>query len=222
MPKILDLFCGGGGASMGYHRAGFEVCGMDNVYHPRYPFDFSLGDAINYLKYIVEHSNLNGIDAIHTSPPCQAYSKSTKSRRNKGITYPDLLGETRELLEKTGLPWIIENTPGAPMRADYTLCGSQFGLKVVRHRLFEVSWGPTNWQMPPCSHPPDVVTICGHGTPSWTRKRRAALGLVPNVSVDEKRKIMECEWMNREELSQAIPPTYTEFIGKELLKCLGY
>lgn len=194
---------------MGYHRAGFEVVGVDIKPQPRYPFEFHQADAMTYP--------LDGFDAIHASPPCQAYSVAAASRRNEGHEYPDLVASTRARLQANDAPWIIENVPGAPVRADFLLCGSQFGLKIVRHRLFEVSW-PVTLLMPPCSHDRDSVSIVGHGTPSWVRKDRIKRGLHPNISVAEKRDRMEMPWADRYSLSLAIPPAYTEFIGKHLLE----
>ncbi len=192
---------------MGYHRAGFDdITGIDNKPQKRYPFKFIQADA---LEYLAEHGH--EYDFIHASPPCQAYSIAALSRRNQGVVYDDLIGPVRTMLNKSGKHWIIENVVGAPMRADVILCGSIFGLPIARHRLFEFSF-----EFPilvnPCNHNRNLITICGHGTPSHTRNLRARRGLKKNVSVDEKRAAMEIEWMNREELSQAIPPAYTEFI----------
>lgn len=199
---------------MGYHRAGFEVVGVDIKPQPRYPFEFIQADAMTFP--------LDGFDVIHASPPCQAYSVASKSRRNQGVEYADLLALTRVRLIAAGVPWIIENVPGAPMRADFLLCGSQFGLKLVRHRWFEVNWLQDFALAPACSHDANSVSIVGHGTPSWVRRDRIKRGLHPNISVAMKREIMDCPWMARDELSQAIPPAYTHFIGDQLMVQLGY
>jgi DNA (cytosine-5)-methyltransferase 1 len=207
MPRLLDLFCGAGGAAMGYHRAGFEVVGVDNRPMPHFPFEFHQADATNYP--------LEGFDVIHASPPCQLYSQSTNSQKNAGKEYPDLLPPTRLRLQMSGLPWVIENVPGAPMRPDYKLCGCHFGLKLRRQRWFETSWQGFDMQ-PPCNHPEPVVSVVGHGTPSWVKEK---LGFNPSIA--HYRAAMDIDWMNRSELSQAIPPAYTEYIGAQLLEALA-
>lgn len=116
-PLLLDLFCGAGGAAKGYHDAGFDIIGVDNRPQPRYPYPFIQADAMTY--------DLDGYDAIHASPPCQAYAVAAQSQRNAGKVYPDLLAATRDRLNAAGVPWIIENVPGAPMRADLNICGCQ-------------------------------------------------------------------------------------------------
>jgi DNA (cytosine-5)-methyltransferase 1 len=204
-PRLLDLFCGAGGSAMGYSRAGFEVVGVDIAPQPHYPFEFHQGDALAFLLRDMH------FDAIHASPPCQAYTLGGVGLRKAGKVYPDLLGPTRDLLESTGLPWVIENVPGAPMRADYQLCGCQFSLELRRVRLFETSWHGFE-MMSPHQHPHPVPSVTGHGTPSWVRKQ---LGYNPTIK--QYREAMGIDWMNRGELSQAIPPAYTEFIGRQLI-----
>lgn len=211
-PRLLDLFCGAGGCSVGYSRAGFEVVGVDHEPQPRYPFEFVQADALIALAgkaFVAE------FDAIHASPPCQAYSVSAQSRRNAGHAYPDLLAPTREALTASGLPWVLENVPLAPMRPDYRLCGCQFGLNLRRQRWFETSWNAFDLT-PPCNHPYPVPSVVGHGTPSWVR---AQLGY--NPTIHDYRASMGIDWMNRNELSQAIPPAYTEHIGASLLAHLA-
>ena len=132
-PKLLDLFCGAGGCSVGYHRAGFDVTGVDARPQPSYPFAFVQADALAYLG---EHGR--EYDAVHASPPCQRYSIARRIHGN-GETHPDLLEPTRAALVSNGRPWIIENVPGAPVRFPVLLCGLMFGLRVFRHRLFESS-----------------------------------------------------------------------------------
>ncbi len=201
-PVLLDLFCGAGGAAVGYSRAGFDVVGVDIKPQPHYPFEFVWADALDLCDW-------SEFDAIHASPPCQAYSVAVTEKAG----WPDLLPQTRELLERTGLPWVIENVPGAPMRADFMLCGSMFGLPGLRrHRLFETSWHGFALA-PPCRHDDDNVCVAGHGPdqhspfrynrPGWEDRKRAAMGI---------------DWMTRDEISQAIPPAYTEFIGRQLLE----
>lgn len=207
--RILDLFSGAGGAAMGYHRAGFEVVGVDIVARKRYPFEFHQADA---LEYLAEH--WHEFDAIHASPPCQAYSHSTAGFRNEGAEYPDLLAPTRKALEALPLPWVIENVPGAPMRADYTLCGCFFGLKLRRARHFETSWHGFS-MMPTHDHSGPSLSVIGDYS---TSAERAKLGRA--ATNDERNEAMGIDWMKGHELGLAIPPAYTEFIGRELLAAL--
>jgi DNA (cytosine-5)-methyltransferase 1 len=205
MPRLLDLFCGVGGAGEGYRQAGFDVTGVDIKPQKNNPHRFVLSDA---LEYVAEHGS--EYDAIHASPPCQAYSMAAQTQRNRGKVYPDLLAVTRCALQKTGRPWVIENVPGAPMRPDFKLCGCQFGMNLRRERWFETSWHAFAL-LPSCHHPFPVVSVVGHGTPTWVREK---LGYNPTIK--HYREAMGIDWMNREELSQAIPPTFTEYIGRYL------
>jgi DNA (cytosine-5)-methyltransferase 1 len=133
--RLLDLFCGAGGAAMGYHRAGFDVVGVDHRPQPNYPFEFIETDALTFLR---EGGPIRGwFDAIHASPPCQAYSAGARMRNGYAKDHPRLIEPLRELLIQTGLPYVIENVPEAPLRSPMRLCGSQFGLDVRRHRAFE-------------------------------------------------------------------------------------
>lgn len=209
-PLLLDLFCGAGGAAVGYHRAGFDVIGVDNRPQPNYPFEFVLGDALDALQ----NWDLEDVAAIHASPPCQAYS-AMRTTWNARSDHPDLLPATRWGLKQTELPWVIENVPGAPMEPHVKLCGSAFGLGIPgyqlrRHRLFEFSG---DWPMsPPCQHRGPVIGIYGdHG-----RDRRRKEGFGRYFSLDERKTAMGIDWMARDELDQAIPPAYTEYIGNAL------
>jgi DNA (cytosine-5)-methyltransferase 1 len=202
--KALDLFCSAGGVSMGLHRAGFDVEGVDIEPQPNYPFPFRQMDALT--------ADLHGYDLICASPPCQKYTKATLSQRTAGKEYPDLIAATREKLLASGVPWIMENVPGAPMRPDVILCGSMFGLRLVRHRWFECSFPIFNLMA--CQHPPNPVVAAGHGTPSWVRKQNGGKGF----TIAEVREAMGIDWMNRDELSLAIPPAYSEFLARQFLK----
>lgn len=206
-PKLLDLFCGAGGAGMGYHRAGFDVVGVDLKPQRHYPFLFIEDDALEFVRRNGHH-----FDVIHASPPCQAYSVASQTQRNQGKIYPDLVAPTRDALNQVGLPWIIENVPGAPVRPDIKICGCQVGLDLRRIRLFETSWGGTCADLPVHHHPYPVVSVTGHGTPTWVRQK---LGYNPTIA--HYRAAMGIDWMNRDELSQAIPPAYTEYVGRQLL-----
>ena len=203
-PRLLDLFCGAGGAAVGYARAGFEVVGVDIKPQPHYPFDFVLADALQVLGYAEEPGT--GFDAIHASPPCQGYMT--------GGTHwpaPRLIEPVRRLLEPTGLPYVIENVPGATLRADFVLCGSMFGLGIKRHRWFEVNWPHSPWTFA-CDHSRKITGVYGrpHG------KAGAWPGMLPSNKATWSRE-MDVDWMTTDELTQAIPPAYTEYIGGQLL-----
>lgn len=210
--RLLDLFCGAGGCSVGYHRAGFtDIVGVDNRPMPRYPFTFVQADA---LEYLARHGH--EFDAIHASPPCQAYSIARNNGAVKKV--PKLVGKVRQLLEKSHRHWVIENVPGSPLGFSAVLCGASFGLGVcgfdlARHRVFEAS---VFLMTQPCQHRRGkTIGVYGNGTNSFHRKLFGRC-----VSVDELRQAMGIDWMVRKELSQAIPPAYTEFIGRQLLDVL--
>lgn len=189
---------------MGYARAGFEVVGVDIKPQPHYPFEFIQADALTFP--------LDGFDAIHASPPCQHYTALRTLHRDR--TYPDLVAPIRERLAASGLPYIIENVPGAPLPNAVMLCGSMFGLKVKRHRLFESN--ELLFSAGPCGSHKDYVTVVGHDVRPLCPGRGKAppQGSLP-ISVG--RAAMGIEWMNRTELAQAIPPAYTEWLGRQLL-----
>jgi DNA (cytosine-5)-methyltransferase 1 len=212
MRKALDLFSGAGGAAMGLHRAGFEVTGVDHRPQPHYPFRFVQADALN------PPFDLDDFDLVWASPPCQAYSVANNIHGRKD--HPDLIEATRELLASGSVHYVIENVPGAPLRNPATLCGSHFGLGVKRHRLFESSFLVLARQCPK-GHPGDWVSVFGHTVLSrghvvgkakggGNRIRRRHLG----TSVG--REAMGIDWMTRKELSQAIPPAYSEYIGRQV------
>lgn len=202
-PVLLDLFCGAGGAAVGYHRAGWDVVGVDNRPQPHYPFQFVLGDAMTF--------DLDGYDAIHASPPCQAYS--TLNALNGYAHTTRLVGPIRERLVSTGLPYVIENVMGAPVYRIIRLCGGMFGLRTYRHRLFE-----SNYLLMEPAHPPHVIRTNGTG-----RQKRAQWDagfhacVVGNIGSYCGPAAMGIDWMTGREISQAIPPAYTEWIGKQLL-----
>ncbi len=202
--RALDLFCAAGGASMGISRAGFEVEGWDIKPQPHYPFKFHLGNALE--------ADLKGFDLIWASPPCQAYTKATLSQRNAGKQYPDLMAATRIKLQNSGIPFIIENTPGAPMRVDIILCGSMFGLRLIRHRWFECSFPIFNLTSP-CQHDPNPCVVVGHGTTSWARAKNNG----KCHTVAECKAAMGIDWMTRAELSQAIPPVYSQYLCRSFI-----
>jgi len=204
-PRLLDLFCGAGGAAVGYHRAGWDVIGVDIAPQPDYPYQFIEIDALTVPVSFISHF----FAAVHASPPCQRYIRSGLVDRER---HPDLLPAARELLEQTGLPWVIENVPGAPMRPDAVLCGSMFGLAVRRHRWFEFSWTEP-LPVPPCDHSQPIAGVYGnaHG------RSGAYDGMLPSDLVTWS-WAMGIDWMSTAELADAIPPAYTELIGHQLLQ----
>lgn len=217
-PRLLDLFCGGGGAAMGYHRAGFEVVGVDINPQPRYPFVFHQADALDVLDDGLSLGWLlqlgHGVDAIHASPPCQRYTIAQNARKNADA-HPDLVEPVRGCLRALGLPYVIENVKGAPMDNPVELCGVSFGLgsdgfELRRHRLFECSF-PV--MVPPCQHGlMPAAPVFGHNPGRDFRQRYGR-----TYSIEARREAMGIDWMNRDELSEAIPPAFTEHIGGYLM-----
>jgi DNA (cytosine-5)-methyltransferase 1 len=207
--RLLDLFCCAGGAAMGYHRAGFEVVGVDINPQPRYPFEFHQGDA---LEYLAAHGH--EFDVIHASPPCQHSSALTKGT-NKGREYVNLIPQTRALL--AGMPafTIIENVQGSGLRRDLTLCGEMFGLGVIRHRYFE-----TNWNVRQPEHVPHRGRVRGwrHGE-YFDGPYLAVHGEGGGKgTVAEWQAAMGIDWTcDRKSIAEAIPPAYAEFIGRQLV-----
>jgi len=204
-PRILDLFCGAGGAGMGYHLAGFEVVGVDINPQPRYPFEFHQGDALVYLR---EHGH--EFDAIHSSPPCQAHSSLTALTSTK--THCDMIPATRWELTRTGKAWVIENVPGAPLVSPVQVCGTAFGLKVARHRMFESNVALTGTGA--CSHKgKELYTVL-------TKSCRVIGDMRGPSSHQTGKAAMGVDWMTQMELGEAIPPAYTEFLGLQLRAAL--
>ena len=237
-PRLLDLFCGAGGAAKGYQRAGFYVVGVDIKPQPRYCGDeFHQADALTFP--------LEGFDAIHASPPCQAYSPLANMWSER--EYPQLIEAIRDRLAETEITFVIENVPGAPLLAPITLCGTMFGLgygdaDLRRHRCFEVHPGLFALQ-PPCSHGgrrtigvyggggsdprpdhrdprPRTVAVYGH-TGGYSKRQAAKVAGSPQqFPVAARREAMGIDWMTNDELCEAIPPAYTEWIGEHLMAVL--
>jgi len=206
---------------MGYHLAGFEVVGVDLKPQKHFPFEFVQADAMTFP--------LDGYDAIHASPPCQAYSIATaRWRANGSRVYPDLLEATRERLIAAGVPYVIENVEGAraKMREPVRLCGQMFGLGVVRHRLFEMNWFCWLPFHIPCAGAVqrDLVSVTGHGPPGRYYRAVTVAGHGGNsrtFRLQAWKDAMGIPWMSREEITQAIPPAYTEYIGNALMEHIG-
>lgn len=215
-PRLLDLFCGAGGCSVGYHRAGFDVVGVDINPQPNYPYDFVQADALDVLRGFNDGFQpwpISLFDAIHASPPCQFFSAATPEHaRNK---YVDLITPVRPLLELTGLPYVIENVERARpvMRDPVRICGSSLGLRVRRHRLFETNW---TLMVPPCNHADQgqPVGVYGEGSSKGQKRGRKA------DNEAEVLEVMGMPWADRKGATQAIPPTYAELIGHQLLQHL--
>ncbi len=200
--RLLDLFCGAGGAAVGLHRCGFEATGVDIHPQKHYPFHFIEGNALDFP--------LDGFDAYWASPPCQAYSNLRYL--HPGREYPKLIEPIRERLVSTGKPYVIENVEGALLNG-ITLCGSMFGLGIWRgylrrHRLFETSFPMLQ---PRCQHKGPAVGVYGHGAGTKLGGRYHQLNKC------EASEAMEIDWMTRDELSQAIPPIYAEYLGRSLM-----
>ena len=207
--QLLDLYCGAGGAAMGYYRAGFtDIVGVDNRHQKRYPFEFVQADA---LEYLAEHGR--EFDVIHASPPCQLWSEATPEDRR--YLYKDLITPTRELLLTIGKPYVIENVEMARHMLDIPLllCGTMFGLNIWRHRYFEI-YPRLAWLVSPCAHQKKPILITGQGEryTNGQRDRRATMA--------EKKKAIGIDWMVGSELTEAIPPAYTEWIGRQLMRIL--
>jgi DNA (cytosine-5)-methyltransferase 1 len=202
--RALDLFCCAGGASMGLHRAGFEVVGVDIESQPSYPFAFVQADALEV--------DLRGFDLVWASPPCQGFT-AYKRRPSHVAPRPNLIPAVRERLLAAGVPCIIENVEGARdhLRTPVLLCGSMFGLDVRRHRLFETSFPVL---APPCAHPREPRFP--QATNRTNRRATVEIG-VWRIPLETQRAAMGIDWMALEELSQAIPPAYSEFLARAFL-----
>jgi DNA (cytosine-5)-methyltransferase 1 len=218
-PRLLDLFCGAGGAAMGYHRAGFEVVGVDIEPQPNYPFGFTQADALLYVEQSMHDEPgsvpCRGFDAIHASPPCQAYSAGARMRNGYAKEHPRLIEPIRELLIETGLPYVIENVPEAPLLNPVKLCGSHFGLDVRRHRGFEANFPLL---VPTCTHLYQRVVVGVYGDHPEDSVIRKGHPAIRARSVGHAQEAMGIDWMETwNELKEAIPPAYTEHIGHFLI-----
>ena len=206
--KLLDLFCGVGGASAGYAEAGFQVHGVDLKHGKRYPFTYVRADVLDVLK---DTDYIQQFDVIHASPPCQTHSitKHLRNAQGKSTSKVDLIPETRAALIASGKPYIIENVPGSPLIDPIQLCGSSFGLKVRRHRLFE-------------SNMPLVGSVCDHKSQGRPVGVYGSLNdQIPGggktaSTITEARQAMGMEWAIWTELVEAIPPAFTKYLGDQI------
>lgn len=213
-PRLLDLFCGAGGASKGYADAGFEVIGVDHKPQPNYPFEFHLYDAL-------EFDSESRFHAIHASPPCQGYSTQTADPSK----HSRMIDQTRLRLEGFGVPYVIENVEGARrhLRNPVRLCGSSFGLDLRRHRYFEANWPIVGkpcehqWQTPRFQSLDRSMVVAG--------RLASVVGVHGHINYpgefEHRKRAMGIDWMTNDELVESIPPAYTRFIGAQLIKHLG-
>jgi len=214
--KLLDLFCGVGGASVGYAEASFEITGIDLKHGKRYPYKYIKGDVLAYLDDL---DFLRSFDVIHASPPCQTHSitQHLRNAQGKSTNKIDLIPETRAALIASGKPYIIENVPGSPLIDPIQLCGSSFGLKVRRHRLFE-----SNMDL--------IGSVCDHKLQGRPIGVYGSLNdQIPNggktaTTIDEARNAMNMPWAIWTELVEAIPPAFTKYLGDQVTRILtcGY
>lgn len=214
-PRLLDLFCCAGGAGTGYARAGWQVTGMDIEPQPHYPFRFQERDVLEIAtNSLALHWIRRNFDVIHASPPCQEFTVYRNARPNAKPKWPNLIPQTRELLQLIGLPWVMENVPGAPLVDPVRFCGTALGIRVRRHRMFESSFDLqgvacdhkrfTDRIFPGSSNRPNGRTVCNVG------EYRVPLGV--------QKEHMQVDWnVSLHELSEMVPPCYTENIGKQML-----
>lgn len=229
-PLLFDGCCCAGGAARGYHDAGFAVVGCDIQQQNHYPYEMYVDDVLHALDTLLDGGTWNGyklyhFDALHVSPECKAYTNCNLSPKHQ---YQRLIEAVRTRLQATGKPYVIENVAGArhELKASLLLCGSMFGLPMQRHRYFEV-FGVDAWSLRHplrCDHRNATIAVYGHsvwdsslpGTPRKDGRARP-----DSVSIEIGRKAMGCPWMSIEELAEAIPPKYTEYIGSKLLTALA-
>lgn len=205
-PRLLDLFCGGGGASVGYAQAGFEVVGVDIIDQPSYPFEFHKADAMTFP--------LDGFDLVRASPPCPGYSLATSFHPEARDNHPRLVEAVRAKFVASGLPYEIENVPGSPVVKSIMLCGAMFGLRTYRHRYFE-----SNMFLFQPHHPKHVVKAAGPGAIAKDDEFWCIGGHFGQKN--EAQRAMGIDWMEtQKEIANAIPPVYTRYIGQQLITML--
>jgi len=207
--KLLDLYCKAGGASKGYQLAGFEVVGVDIKKQKRYPYEFIQADCLELMKDI---EFLKSFDVIAASPPCQTYSitQHLRNAQGKSTDKVDLIPQTRQALIASGKPYVIENVPGSPLIEPIQMCGSYFGLKVRRHRRFESNLPIVG---SPCKHKEQGKPVGVYGS----MRDEIPGGGHTAKTIEQAREAMGIDWMIWGELVEAIPPIYTQEIGKQLL-----
>ena len=218
-PILLDLFCGAGGAAKGYADTGFEVIGVDIEHHEDFPYEFHTGEALTTLDQVIADGGMfagKRVNAVHASPPCQAYSTMTPDKSK----HPELVEPVRERLLALGVPYAIENVPAAPLVDPTKLCGSMFpndGLRVRRHRLFETNFTVHELY---CNHKAQGQVVGVYGSHWDSReffrpdgKRRGAKA----TSLEDARDAMGIDWMCWDDLKESIPPAYARWIGRHMI-----
>lgn len=213
-PRVLDLFCCAGGAAMGYHRAGFEVTGVDLNHQPNYPFSVTQRDALKYLEDLIGSGEIGRYTLIHASPPCQHSAAITKgTNKHRQHLHPDLYPSTLSLLKRSGVPYVIENPDSRP---DVILCGEMFGLSVIRHRKFELG----GWIATQPQHIKHRGRVAGMRHGEWfTGPYFAVYGEGGGKgTVPQWQDAMGIDWTDvRKEIAEALPPAYTEWVGRQFL-----
>lgn len=216
-PKLLDLFCGAGGASHGYDLAGFDVLGVDINPQPNYPYRFVQDDATQW-----DAQWLRVFDVVHASPPCQAYS-DLAHRNGNADQWPQLIDPIRDNLIDAGVAYVIENVEGAPLVDPVMLCGTMFdGLRVLRHRLFESNM---RLQQPPHTTPHPLVFTHDKRKGHYGRLNQDVSFVQVtgggNCTIANARSAMGIDWMTKAEINEAIPPAYTQWIGHQLRQAVA-
>lgn len=218
--KVLDLFCGAGGTSRGFHDAGFDVTGVDINPQPNYPYKFIRADCMKYspgVDFLHHAWNHEKYDLVWASPPCQRYSVATK-RFGRSLDHPDLIDATRAKLLKLGVPFVIENVPQAPLRKDLTLCGFMFpDLKVIRHRVFELhgfTVDQPQHQLHLGTRGIDYFSVAGHPG-GYSSRDKCFIG-----SIKQWQEAMQIDWMTPRELVESIPPAYSKYIAQGFMQTL--
>lgn len=218
-PRILDLFCGGGGAGTGYARAGFDVLGIDIKPQPDYPFEFVQGDAFDWLDFFLKHGDWPDGDryaAIHAAPMWLQYAKTGNAH---ALERTDDVTAAAERLRATGLPYVCESGTNGPLTDVVMFCGVAAGLEIVKHMFFEVNWPIL---VPPCSHPHNgTVTgeLVAYGAHSVSRANHGRK-IPPRRTMREWKEAADLEWMTHKQAALASPPAYTEIIGAQLFAFL--
>lgn len=219
-PLLYDLYCGSGGSSMGFHRAGFRVIGIDN--DPKvlrhYPFESICMDVFEFMRCYLG-GEYERAAAFAASPPCQAYSRMRHLPWLRDRQYPALIPATREVLNATGVSWVIENVEDAPLLNGITLCGTMFGLPLYRHRKFE-----SNILLMALTHKRhEHVIFAGRNLNNRYSQSGGIVGVYGHTSgvrMAEAKAAMGIDWMTKDELTQAIPPIFTEYVGGWLMKAV--
>ncbi len=218
-PLLYDLFCGGGGSTKGFQRAGFHVIGVDNKDQPRYCGDgFVCMDAFEFMRLYLA-GKYERAAAFAASPPCQAYSRMRHLPWLRDRKYPALIPATRDVLNVTGVPWVIENVEDAPLLNGITLCGTMFGLPLYRHRKFE-----SNVLLMGMEHKRHEHVIFAGGKLNKYSQAGGIVGVyghIGGVRMADAKAAMGIDWMIKDELTQAIPPIFTEYVGGWLMKAIG-